>query len=356
MGMIKTGFLAALGALFFFGVAPSSTTYQLQSYGIGAGGTADSSSPTYRASATAGEQAGTNQASTTYTAKSGLNSTQLANVPAAPTITNPANYYNKLHIVINNGGNPADATFAIAISPDGFSPTTNYVKSDTTVGATLTNADWQTYTAWGGAGGFDVIGLLPNTTYTVKVKAEHGDFTESAYSATASAATVGATLTFDIDTAATDTETSPPYSVSFAALTPNSVIDSSQKIWIDLDTNAASGGAVFVASQNAGLKSTAANNTIASATANLASATTGYGAQSMSATQSSGGPLTAQSPYNGSSSSVGVLDNSLRQLYIASAPITAGRGSILLKARATSDTPAGNDYSDILTLIASASF
>ena len=356
MGIIKTAVLSSIGAFFLFCSAPASTSYTLQSYGVGSGGTSNSSSTTYKASTTSGEQGAVGETSTTYTGSSGINPTQLANVPSAPAITNPANYYNKLHIVINDGGNPSDATFAIAISPDGFSPTTNYIHFDDTVGATLNTSDWQTYTAWGGSSGFDVIGLLPNTTYTIKVKAEHGDFTESAYSATASASTVGATLSFDIDVSAIDTSTSPPYNVSFAALTPNSVIDSSQKVWVSLDTNAASGGTVFIASQNAGLKSLAANNTIASATADLAVVNTGYGAQNSTATQSSGGPLTAQSPYTVSSGNVGILDTTLRPLYLSSAPITAGRGSIVLKARATSDTPAANDYSDILTLIASASF
>ncbi len=356
MGILKSTLFGLGGIALLFAASPSSSTYQLQSYGIGSGGSSDSSSATYRSTTISGEQGSASTTSTTYKAGTGIIPTQQANVPAAPAVTNPSNYYNKLHIVINNGGNPSDATFAIAISPDGFSPTTNYVKSDHTVGATLISTDWQTYTTWGGSSGFDVIGLLPNTTYTVKVKAEHGDFTESGYSAAASASTVGASLTFDIDVSATDTDTSPPYTVSFNALTPNNVIDSNQKVWIDLDTNGQNGGAVFVVSANAGLHSIAASNTINSATANLASVNEGYGAQNSSATQSSGGPLTAQSPFTGSSQNVGILDTILTRVYASSGPIVAGRGSLLLKARATSTTPAAIDYSDVLTLIASASF
>lgn len=351
---IGLGFLGALGML--FAAAPTSTTYQLQSYGIGSGGTSGSSSPTYTVNGTAGEQSQTTSASTTYQAATGTNATEQSNVPAAPSITNPSNYYNKLHIVINNGGNPSDATFAIAISTDAFATTTNYVQNDSTVGAVLGSEDWQTYTSWGGASGFDVIGLLPNTTYTIKVKAERGNFTESGYSATASASTVGATLTFDIDVSASDTETSAPYNLTFNNLTPNSVIDSNQKVWVDLDTNGNSGASVFIASTNAGLHSNAASSTIASATADLASANTGYGAQNSSATQSSGGPLTAQSPYTSGSQNVGIVDTALRQIFNSANPVTAGRGSILLKARATSTTPAANDYADVLTVIASASF
>jgi hypothetical protein len=356
MGILKSGVAALVGLTMLFAASPTSNNYKLQTYDVGTGGSNGSASNTYKSTTITGTQSQSSSASNTYTAKTGLNPTQLANVPSAPTITNPSSYYNKLHIVINNGNNPSDATFAIAISPNGFSPTTNYIQDDNTVGATLGTEDWQTYSTWGGASGFDVIGLLPNTTYTVKVNAEHGDFTESGYSATASAATVGTSLTFDIDTSATDTETSSPYSVSFTNLTPNTVIDGTQKIWIDLDTNASSGAAVFIASANAGLKSTAANNTILSASANLSAVNEGYGAQNSSVTQSSGGPLTAQSPYIGASQTVGILDTSLRQIYTSAGPITAGRGSILLKARATSNTPAAKDYADILTLIASASF
>lgn len=346
-----------VGVTLLFAAAPVSPSYKLETYDVGTGGSSGSTSSTYRSSAISGDQGqGTGSTSTTYRAGTGLIPIQQANVPAAPAITNPANYYNKLHIVIDNGGNPADATFAIAISPDAFSPTTNYVQSDQTVGATLGSEDWQTYTTWGGASGFDVIGLLPSTTYTIKVKAEHGDFTESIYSATANASTIGPSLTFDIDVSASDTETSPPYSITFGSLTAGSVVDSPSKVWIDLDTNAASGGTVFIVSQNTGLNSAAATHTIGSTTGNLAALNEGFGAQNASATQSSGGPLTAQSPYTGTAQNVGITDTTLRQFYVSSNPIVAGRGSLLLKARSAADTPAATDYTDILTLIASASF
>ena len=348
------GLLASL--LMFFAAAPASTSYKLESYGVGSGG-ASSSSTTYKATTITGEQGSSSSStSTTYTSRSGLITTQLANVPAAPTVTNPSSYYNKLHIVINNGGNPSDATFAIAISNNNFSPTTNYIKSDTTVTSTLNTTDWQTYSTWGGSSGFDVIGLAPNTTYTVKVKAKHGDFTESAYSATASAATANPSLTFDIDVSSTDSETSSPYTLNFGNLLPNTVTDGPQKIWIDFDTNATSGGTVFIASLNGGLRSTLASHTISSTTGDLSSLSEGFGAQNQSASQTSGGPFVAQSPYTSASQNIGITDTSLRQFYLSSSPIVAGRGSLLLKARATTDTPSAADYQDSLTFIASASF
>jgi hypothetical protein len=335
--------------------ATSSTNFRLDSYGVGSGSTSNSSSSTYKLNGISGEASNPNATSGTYKAGTGMNPTMQAHVPAAPTVTNPANYYNKLHIVIDNGGNPTDATFAIAISTDSFA-TTQYIQNDATIGSSLGSEDYQTYTAWGGASGFDVIGLTPNTTYYVKVKAEHGDFTESAYSAVASAATVGPSLTFDIDVASTDTETAPPYATNFGTLLAGTVANSPERIWIDLETNGASGGTVFIASTHTGLQSLAASYTISALTGDLSSLSEGFGAQSQSATQSGGGPLSAQSPYTGGSNNVGITDTSLRQIYVSANPITAGRASLLLKAKSKTDTPAAIDYSDTLTLIAAASF
>ncbi len=352
MKPLPKAFIATALSLGLF--ATSSTNYRLDSYGIGSGGSSGSSSNNYRLDGISGETS-TPGNSTTYQENSGTNATMQANVPAAPTVTNPSNYYNKLHIVVNDGSNASDATFAIAISTDSFA-TTQYIQNDTTVGSTLGTEDYQTYSSWGSASGFDVIGLTPNTTYSVKVKAEHGDFTESAYSPVASAATVGTTLSFDIDISSSDTETSSPYATSFGNLLPGTVTDSPERIWIDFDTNGATGGSVFVAASNAGLSSAITSYTITSATGDLASLSEGFGARSISASQSSGGPLTAQAPYNGSSDNVGILNTSIRQVYNATGPIVAGRGSLVLKAKSQAVTPAASDYTSAITLIAAASF
>jgi hypothetical protein len=353
MNVAKYALLTTAGVMSLFSTA--SSNFRLEGYGIGSGGATDSSSSSYRSSTISGEQSNSGAASASYKADTGAQATIQANVPAAPVATNPSNYYNKLHIVIDNGGNPTDATFAIAISDDSFA-TTKYIQDDTTVGTVLGPEDYQTYAAWGSGTGFDVIGLTHSTTYSVKVKAEHGRYTESAYSAVDTAATVGVTLTFDIDVSASDSETGAPYATNFGGLLAGTVTSSPERIWIDLDTNAASGGTVFVASTNTGLKSLLTTYTIASITGNLASLNEGFGAQNVSATQSGGGPLTAQSPYTGASDNVGITDTTLRQFYVSTTPITAGRGSLLLKAKSKADTPAASDYTDTLTLIAAASF
>lgn len=353
--MMKTIFLVSSAFVSMFAQS-SSTTYQLNSYGIGSGGNSGSESSTYKSYTISGEQSlSPGGTSTTYEQQSGQVPANHANVPAAPNMTNPSSYYDKLRIVIDNGGNPSDAKFAIAISTDNFA-TTNYVQSDNTVGATLGTEDWQTYSSWGGGTGIDIIGLASNTTYYAKVKATRGLYTEPEYSAVDTAATVGQSLTFDIDVASTDTETGPPYSTNFGSLLPGTVTDSPERIWIDFDTNGGAGGYVFIASSNSGLDSLATGGTINSASTDLSSASDGFGARSASAAQSSGGPLDAQSPYNGSSDNIGALGTTLTQVYKSVNPITGGRGSLLLKAKSKAETPAATDYTDTLTLIAAASF
>ena len=97
--------LIFIGAAFIFAATPTSSTYKLESYGVGAGGTEGSSSSTYSTTAISGEQSGANgSTSSTYKSSGGFIPTLPASTPAAPTITNPTNYYNKLRIAISTGG------------------------------------------------------------------------------------------------------------------------------------------------------------------------------------------------------------------------------------------------------------
>jgi hypothetical protein len=322
---------------------------------VGSGGVANATSTNYALNAISGELSGTQMSGTTYKINGGYEPTLLTNVPAAPTITNPSNYYNKLRVVLDTGSNPSDTKFAIAVSSDNF-VTTQYIKSDNTIGSSLTISDYQTYTTWGGATGFLALGLKPNTSYSFKVRAMQGKFTESGWSQTGSAATVNPSLTFDIDVSASDVETSAPYNLTFPDLVPGTVVTSSQKIWTDFDTNGDFGGNIYVYGKNAGLKSTAVATTIAALSGDLSSLAQGYGVQSVSATQTGGGPFSVSSPYNGTADNVGVEDTTIRKIYSASAPITAGRTSFNLKAKVQTLTPAAGDYTEILTVIGAASF
>lgn len=343
-----------LGASLLFAF-PASTNFQLKDFGYGGGGVASGTSTNYAIEGIAGEQNATRLSGTTYDLGPGLQFTNQANVPPAPTFTNPANYYNRLRLTLANGGNPTDTLFAIAISTDNF-VTTNYVQSDNTVGTALGLEDYQTYSAWGSGSGFTVIGLAPSTTYKVKVKAWQGKFTETGYGPESSAATVGARLTFDIDVSATDTDTSPPYATNIGSLVAGSVASSPEKIWVDFDTNGESGGRVYVVASNAGLQSSRAAYTISSVTGNLTSLSEGFGAQGSTATQSAGGPFSIAAAYNLSSNNVAVTDTTIREIFSVGAPVTSARGSFLLKAKSSAVTPAASDYTETLTILAAASF
>ncbi|HSX48427.1 MAG TPA: hypothetical protein VLF41_02915 [Candidatus Nanoarchaeia archaeon] len=333
---------------------PASNNFKLNNFGFGNGGTNTSTSTSYNLQGIAGETNGSAGAGSTVNSKPGFIETEQANVPII-TLSNPSNYYNKLKFVIDQQNNPSDALYALAISTDNFA-TTNYIKSDNTIGSTLTLADYQTYATWGGASGGLVIGLTPNTTYYVKAKATQGKFTESGYGPVSSAATVAQQLSFDIDVSPTDSDTSPPYATNIGTITQNVITTSTDRIWVDFQTNAEKGGKVYGSATNAGLHSATVSYTIAAVTGDLASLTEGYGIQSASATQSAGGPIAAVSPYNGSSGSVGLVNTILSIIYQTSNPITAGRASFVIKAKSKALTPPASDYTETMRLIAAGSF
>ncbi len=339
-----------MGLLLFF-VLPASSNYQLKDFGYGGGGVGNASSSSYAIEGIAGEQNAGMLSGSTYDLGPGLQFTNQANVPPAPALTNPSLYYNKLKIVLDTGDNPTDTVFAIAISTDGFGSDTRYVQSDNTIGSTLGLEDYQTYTSWGGASGSLIIGLLSGTTYTVKVKAMQGKFTETGYGPTASVATDTPKLTFDIDVAATDVDNTVS-AINLGSLVASTVVDSAEKIWVDFVTNGESGGRVYVYGSNAGLSSARAVYTIGAVTGNLTALAEGFGAQGSTATNG----LTEATLYDQTGNTVGIVDTSIREIFTASAPTTNGRGSFLLKAKSSAVTPAAGDYSETLTVIASASF
>lgn len=347
--------LEIVAPLSVFANAPASTNYRLEEWAIGGGGD-KAVSPNFQSQLTNDPLAADPMGSTNYQLNAGLLFVEMANVPPAPTFTNPASYYNKLHLVINTGNNPSDSTFAVAISPDNFVSTTYYVKADNSIGTTLTATDWRSYASWGGSTGIDVIGLSPNTTYYVKVKAEQGDFTETPWGPTASATTDICRLSFDIDVAPTDTETAPPYVVAIGPLAPTTVVTAANKIWTDFTTNANSGGVVYVAGLNNGLASTHASHTIPGVSADLTSTSEGYGLKTNSITQTDGGPFTADNPFAGSGNTVGATGTTLTPLATSLYPLTGGRQSLDIKAIISQLTPAATDYTETLTIVAAATF
>lgn len=223
----------------FVWAGPTSTNYELKDYGFGGGGTAKSDSTNYSIFGLAGEVETGKPGSTNYKAGVGLVYTLQANVPPAPTWTNPATNYDRLKIVIATGGNPTDALYAVAISDDSFI-TTQYVKSDFTVGSTLALTDWLPYstgaTNWGGTAGKFIRTLKAGTTYQVKVAAKRGNFTESGYGPTASTATSNPSLTFGISSS----------TLTFANLnSANAYTDSTKTTVLTTSTNAYNGYTIY---------------------------------------------------------------------------------------------------------------
>jgi hypothetical protein len=342
--MLKVLLLA--GGL-LFATLPNTTNYMINSYSFGSGGGANSTTSNYALEGSTGTLAGPSSSTTTYSVKPEFIETQQANVPKISSFDNGSGtYYNKLHFVLDQQNNPTDATYALSISTDNFSSDIRYVKSDFTVGATLTTADYLTYGGWGGSSGSNIIGLLPNTTYYLKAKATQGKFTESGYGPVVSASTVGPQLSFSISTT----------TVALGNLPPTTVVNAPQTIDIGMSTNAGSGGDVYISGQNGGLHSVSASSTISSASGDLSSLSNGFGAQVTSVSQSSGGPFSKIVPYDGTSDVVGLTNSTIRKIISTSNPIAGGTGSILLKAKSASTDQVANDYQEILTILASASF
>lgn len=232
---------------------PTSETYELEEYGFGSGGTIDSTSETYKLFGIAGEIDSGKAASETYQSFPGLTFTIQANLPPAPVLSNPSNYYNKLNLIITTGNNPSDSEYAIAISTDNFATDTRYVQNDNTIGASLGSEDWQTYTGWGGASGELIIGLQAATTYTVKVAARRGDFTQTDFGPTDQEATVSPSISFAIEGISqgtslegvtTDVTTTDTQS-AFGELPFNQVREAASRLTVS--TNAVSGYKVTVA-------------------------------------------------------------------------------------------------------------
>jgi hypothetical protein len=183
-------------------------------------------------------------------------------------------------------------------------------------------------------------------------------------------ASVNSALTFDLDTYATSTlttETATPYTVALGTLTTAAVNGSNESsvngIWFDLATNSSGGAVVTVQSANAALKSTSTPaDTIPSATATMAAGTSNYGiCANRNATTT--GTLTKVAPFASTCTTtpagngVGALTTSPQAIYnTGGAPLTGGRGEIMVDGAISTATAAHADYTDTLTLIATATY
>lgn len=184
-------------------------------------------------------------------------------------------------------------------------------------------------------------------------------------------ATVNSTLSFDLDTATTDTTSDAPYSVPLGTVTTtdtrvSGTTDSINYIWADLNTNASGGMIVTVQNTNGanGLVSTEVGaDDIDSAAAAVTDGVENYGLCVVSVTQLTGALAIAGS-YVGDSCTANTEGNDVEQLSTSPAnildttsnPVGSGRAQIAVQASVDGATIAHSDYTDTLTFIATGTF
>jgi hypothetical protein len=342
--------LKTLVVLPLLAAVPSSTNYTLRAYDFG-NGSGSSTSSSYNLQSSVNGNGGS-LASSSYMLPAGIRASATAPAPAAPAFSNPDNSYSRLRLSLASSGTPSDAKYAVAISDDNFT-TTKYVQPDQTIGATFAIASYQSYAAWGGAGGTWVLGLQSNTIYKVKVSALQGSTTASAFGPTASATTTVPSVTFGVTTSLTAT---PPFALSFPSLAPGSPTAANATINAAITANSQQGAAILVKSQNAGLASASKSYTLSSATTDLAAAGQGYGARVGSIGQGSGGPLLATTPFDGAGNNVGGLTTTLQSIASSVGPVSTGSLTVSLMAKSSGAVPAAADYTDTITIALQPSF
>jgi len=347
--------LAAISVFpLLFASFSASSHYNLNSYSVSPTGTNNAHSTTYYTQSAGGELSGNGTTSSHYAGSSGQVQAEQLAVPQAPTLSNGGNtYYNQLLVTLNdNAGTnnyPADVTFGIGVSTTNCFTSTcvgsgavKFVQPGGTLGASQV---YQTYSAWGSSSGTSIVGLLPSTTYYVAIAASQGMFTNTEYGASASIATVSPSITYSVS----------PNTLNLGNLLPGTVVTSSA-VTFGLTTNGVYGANILASGRYGGLHSTLMNNTIPATTGSLSSASHGFGLQGLTATQTSGGPLTIDSPYNVSGNTVGTESSTYSPIFTTTAPITSGSATLDMLAKASSTDQASADYNEVMTFVAAASF
>lgn len=181
----------------------------------------------------------------------------------------------------------------------------------------------------------------------------------------------GSAISFDIDTALTDSDSSAPYSVGLGAITTSDTrvsgsTDSINYIWLDVSSSASGGVVITVVNTNGsnGLVSTSVPaDTINSADGSVADGTENYGLCIVAASAVSG-TLDDEGGYDGDTCAGNSETNNVQQLTSTGeilfdtngASITTGRAQISVNASISSTTPAHDNYTDTLTFIATGTF
>ncbi|MFZ6022172.1 MAG: hypothetical protein ACOYT9_01735 [Patescibacteria group bacterium] len=283
--------------------------------------------------------------------------------------------YDRAMFQIDTQGNPTDTLYSIQVSKDNWSTiyvvdgTTHQLKaySSKAIGDYRTKSQWES-TPWNSA---NLMNLSPNTEYKMRVTALHGDFTETPPGPSKTTTTALPTLSFDIDIGADiNANSNAPYAVDFGALNPETPkFLTTQRIKLEVSTNAQSGVSLYVRDQFSGLRSTSTNYTLQSSTEDLSNPASqdGFGLQKTSTSQSvvSQGYMISSSTYDVAGSNVGSVSSLSHTLAACSLVSSSGvctvdtptwvdDGRILftLGARAALSAPSVSDYTDQLSFSA----
>lgn len=275
-------------------------------------------------------------------------------------ICGPGGCYDKARFEIDPYGNPTDTLYSIQISTDNFSSDLKCIDGSTFRPKALASCninDFRTEEYWEDEV-FNIKGLQPNTEYKIKITALHGDFTQSDFSAIATATTAQGSIEFDIDIADTGgitTETVSPYTISFSGIKEliagSAATTASNLIWLDVLSSSSGGFAVIQFGKNGGLYSSTTSQTISSSNIDLDTPMAeGFGLQSYyidaEIVSPYYGTITATTNYAGSTNTVGEISTSGKKIYQADGPVKGGRMGIYLKARAGVGKTPANDYTE----------
>ncbi|KXK26554.1 MAG: hypothetical protein TR69_WS6001000560 [candidate division WS6 bacterium OLB20] len=292
--------------------------------------------------------------------------------------------YDRAKLEIDDAGNPVDAVYLVRIE-DLTNAVTYYLQSDHTLDTGYDLNDFMTQCELEGIDPDDttcddsgdgawseslqsanILGLTPDTTFEVSVSALSGDFTGTRFSEALTETTLSPTISFDIDVASTDTESSAPYELEIGELIYVAVTTAADTIWLDLGTNAVNGANVYVRDTAGQLESTLTGETVPSESEDLASDPNnngGYGIKIASTTQSTLGPLQTSATYDTAGAhEVGALSGTNALLVYTDTtggnlgPVSGGRAGISVKARSAVTDIAAGDLTDDITFICVGNF
>jgi hypothetical protein len=337
----------------------SSPSYKIENPQFNSGGE-NSSSTNFRSRDSIGGEDSARSTSTNFRLFPGFLPPAYPGVPGVPTLANTGGtLYNSLDFAVSTGGNPSDVNYAVAISSDAFVSDINYIQTNLTI---ATSTVWQLYSAWGSGALQRVTTLLPNTTYTIKVKARYGPDSETGFSNTVQAATVAPTLTATIQGVASGTTIggvsttidTTATSVAFSTLQNGSIKLGAQKITVN--TNAVAGYTVTL-QQNQDLTKnngaqipgvSASNTTPAAWPSGVTTGRFGYHTTDTSLCTGTAGRFTADDTYAAATSTP-------FEVTCNNGPVSNEVTNIVFKVEIEALQPSGN-YQNNITYITTAQY